>query len=62
MKFVGKYVKNLSKVVNKMDKNVIVENEWKMVAKVINRFFLVVTILGFGTTAFLVYLLSPKQH
>ena len=62
VKFVGNYVKNLSKVMNKLDKNVIIENDWKMFAKVINRFFLVVTILGFGTTAFLVYILSPKQH
>ncbi len=47
---------------NKMDKSVIVENEWKIFAKVINRFLLVVAILGFGMTAFLVYILSPKQH
>ena len=57
VKFATRYVKNLSGFVNRIDHERIKEEEWKMLAKIVNRFFLVVTIIVFGVTAIIGYLL-----
>ena len=57
VKFVTRYVKNLSRFLEKIDHERIREDEWKMLAKILNRFFLVVTIIIFGVTAIIVFLL-----
>ena len=62
VKFVHKYVSRLSSFLQKMEKEQVTVEEWRALAKIVNRFFMVMTVIGFSVTALLFYLFtSPKE-
>ena len=62
VRFVNRYASRLSRRIQKMEKDSAVQDEWRTLAEIINRFFMVMTVVGFSLTALLFYLLAaPRQ-
>ena len=62
VKFVHRYASRLSSFLQKMEKERVTVEEWRALAKIVNRFFMVMTVIGFSVTALLFYLFtSPKD-
>ena len=62
VKFAHIYVLRLSSFMQKMEKERVTSDKWKVLAKIVNRFFMVITVTGFIATALLFYLFtSPRE-
>ena len=62
VKFVHRYTSRLSSFLQKMEKERVTVEEWRALTKIVNRFFMVMTVIGFSVTALLFYLFtSPKE-